>query len=190
LVIYSRPHSTLGYIQQATQHIWLYTAGYTAHLVIYSGLHSTFGYIQQATQHIWLYTAGYTAHLVTYSRLHSTFGCIQQATQHTWLYTAGYTAHLVIYSRLYTGSQYFNYKQYHSTVLQVVVDADLKLVTVDVGVYGKQRDGGVFRNWALYQSLETRSLLVPEDTVLPHSEITLPYIFVGDEVYLLTTYLI
>ena len=50
-------------------------------------------------------------------------------------------------------------------------------------------DGGVFQNSALYQSLETRSLQVPEDTVLPHSEITLPHIFVGDEAYLLTTYL-
>jgi hypothetical protein len=69
------------------------------------------------------------------------------------------------------------------------VDADLKFVTVDVGAYGKQSDG-VFRNSAVYQSLETRSLQLPEDTVLPHSEITLPHIFVGDEACLLTTYLI
>jgi len=70
------------------------------------------------------------------------------------------------------------------------VDANLKFATVDVGACGKQSDGGVFRNSALYQSLETRSLQVPEDTVLPHIEITLIRIFVGDEVYLLTTYLI
>ena len=70
------------------------------------------------------------------------------------------------------------------------MDANLKFVTVDVGAYGKQSDGEVFRNSAQYQSLETRSLQVPEDTVLQHSEITLPHIFVGDEAYLLTTYLI
>jgi hypothetical protein len=64
------------------------------------------------------------------------------------------------------GSQYFNYKQYHSTVLQAVVGADLKMVTVDVAAFGKQSDGGVFRNSALFQSLESRSLQVPEDTVL------------------------
>jgi hypothetical protein len=59
-----------------------------------------------------------------------------------------------------------NYRQYHSIVLQAVVDANLKFVTVDVGACGKQRDGGVFRNSALYRSLEPRSLQVPEDTVL------------------------
>ena len=86
-----------------------------------------------------------------------------------------------------SGSQYFNYKHYHSIVLQAVADAYLKCVTVDVGAYGKQSDDGVFRYSALYQSLETRSLKLPEDTVLPNSEITLPYAFVGDEAYPLTT---
>jgi len=55
------------------------------------------------------------------------------------------------------------------------VDANLKLVTVYVGAYDKQSDGGVFRNSAQYRSLETRSLQVPVDTVLTHSEITLPH---------------
>jgi len=98
--------------------------------------------------------------------------------------------HIRIHCLPNPGSQYFNYKQYHSIVLQAVVDVNLKFVTVDVGAYGKQSDGGVFWNSALCQSLETWSLQVPEDTVLPHSEITLPHIFVGDEAYLLTTYLI
>jgi len=63
------------------------------------------------------------------------------------------------------------------------VDTNLEFVTVDVGAYGKQSDGGVFRNPVLYQNLEIRNFKLPEDTVLPHSEITLPHIFVGDEVY-------
>jgi hypothetical protein len=67
------------------------------------------------------------------------------------------------------------------------VDANLKFVTVDVGAYGKHSDGGVFRYSALYQSLETRSLKLPEDTVVPNSEITFPHVFVGDEAYPLTT---
>ena len=60
--------------------------------------------------------------------------------------------------------QYFNYKQCHSIVLQAVVDADLKFETVVVEACGIQSDGGVFRNSAVYQSLETRSLKLPEDS--------------------------
>jgi hypothetical protein len=74
--------------------------------------------------------------------------------------------------------------------MQAVVHADLKYETVDVGAHGKQSDGGVFRNSALYQSLETRSVQVPADIILLHSEITLAHIYVGDEVYLLTTCLV
>jgi len=85
-------------------------------------------------------------------------------------------------------SQYFNYTQCHSIVLQAVVDANLKFVTVDVGAYGKQNDGGVCRNSALYQSLATWNLQLPEDAVLPLSKITLPQTFVGHEAYPLTTY--
>ena len=60
---------------------------------------------------------------------------------------------------------------------------------MDVGAYAKQSDGGVFQYLALYQSLETRSLQLPEDTVLPLNELTLPHIFVDDEAYPLTTYI-
>ena len=45
----------------------------------------------------------------------------------------------------------------------------LKFVTVDVGDSDKQGDGGVFRNLALYQCLETRSLRVPEDIQFCHT---------------------
>jgi hypothetical protein len=79
--------------------------------------------------------------------------------------------------------------QYHSIVLQAFVDTNLKFVTVDLGAFGKQSGGGVFQYSALYQSLETPSLKFPEDTFLPHSEITLPPIFVSGEAYPIATYL-
>jgi len=91
-----------------------------------------------------------------------------------------------IHCPLDSGCQYFNYEQCHSFVLQAVVDANLHFLTVDIGAYSKQSDGGVFRYSAPYQSLETWSLKFSEDTVLPHSQIILPHIFVGDEAYPLT----
>jgi hypothetical protein len=59
----------------------------------------------------------------------------------------------------------------------------LKFVPVDVGACGKQSDGGVSETRLCIQAWKHEVLQVPEDTVLPHSEITLPHIFVGDEAY-------
>ena len=54
------------------------------------------------------------------------------------------------------------------------MDGNLKFLTVDVTAYGKQSDGD-FRYSALYQSLETRRMKLPEYTVLPQSDILLPH---------------
>jgi len=135
-------------------------------------------------------TTGITYAFSNRWNIYRNFGRLQYSLEFSkshWKYRC---KHIRIHCPPNPGSQYFNYKQYHSIVLQAVVGANLKFVTVDVGACGKQSDGGVYRKWALYQSLETRSLQVPEDTVLPHSEITLPHIFVGYEAYLLTSYLI
>jgi hypothetical protein len=51
------------------------------------------------------------------------------------------------------GSQYFNYKQCHS-ILQALMDGDLRFVAADAEAYGKQIEGGFFRNSAVYQTLE------------------------------------
>jgi hypothetical protein len=67
------------------------------------------------------------------------------------------------------------------------VEENIKFVTVDVGALAKHSDGGAFLNSASFQSLEARSLKLPEDPVLPHCEVTLPRIFVGDGAYSLTT---
>lgn len=67
-----------------------------------------------------------------------------------------------------SSGQYYNYKQYYSIVLQAVVDANLKFLTVDVGAYNKQSDGGVFRYSSLYCNLETGHLKLPLASVLPN----------------------
>ncbi|XP_067132255.1 uncharacterized protein [Centruroides vittatus] len=89
-----------------------------------------------------------------------------------------------------SGSQYYNHKQFFSIVLQAVVDADVKFLTIDVGAYGKQSDGGVFKYSALYQNLESSKMELPSDTTLPHSNIKAPYVLIGDEAYPLTPYLL
>ena len=43
-----------------------------------------------------------------------------------------------------SGSRYFNYKGFFSVILQGLVDARYKFLSVVVGAYGRQSDSGVF----------------------------------------------
>ena len=88
-----------------------------------------------------------------------------------------------------SGSQFYNYKQYFSIVLQGVADANCKFITIDVGGTAKQSDGGIFRNSDLYICLETNAFNVPTAANLPGTNIKTPYVILGDEAYPLLTYL-
>ncbi|XP_062556435.1 uncharacterized protein LOC134221259 [Armigeres subalbatus] len=91
-----------------------------------------------------------------------------------------------------SGSMYYNYKGYHSTVLQAVADANSKFLMVEIGGYGKQSDAGTFSSSDMYQLLIKGKLNVPPDALLPDNELTMkmPYVFVGDEAYPLVRHLI
>jgi hypothetical protein len=122
-------------------------------------------------------TAGTTYAFSNRWNIYRNFERLQYSLEFSILHWKYRCEHIDSIARRTPAAKYFNYIQYHSIVLQAAVDANLKFVTVDIGAYGKQNDGGVFRNSALYQGLETWSLQVPEDTVLPHSGITLPHFF-------------
>lgn len=68
-----------------------------------------------------------------------------------------------------SGSMFYNYKKYFSLVFQALVDADYKYITVDVGGYGKQSDGGTYLVSDLSNFIENELLTFPEPHTLPHS---------------------
>lgn len=55
----------------------------------------------------------------------------------------------------YSGTMYFNDKNFFSVVLQAVADANYKFITINVGGYGKQSDGGTFRCSILFHLINT-----------------------------------
>ena len=67
--------------------------------------------------------------------------------------------------------------------MQGLVDANYKFLNIDVGGYGKQSDGGTFRSSALFMYLSDGRLNIPNESVLPNSDITAPHVIIGDEAY-------
>ena len=87
-----------------------------------------------------------------------------------------------------SGSDFLNYKHYFSVILQAVADSDLRFLTVKVGAYGKESDGGVFA-WSDTKTLYERRSLILGRNKLPDNSGNLPYYLIGDAAYPLRSYL-
>jgi hypothetical protein len=69
------------------------------------------------------------------------------------------------------------------------VDAKYKFMTVNIGAYGRQSDSGVFTKSSVFRHLETGSFNLPPTRQIPRTNITLPFVLVGDQGYPLKEYL-
>ena len=97
--------------------------------------------------------------------------------------------HIRIKAPMHSGSMFRNYKSFFSIVLQAVVDANYRFITIDVGAYGKESDGGIFSHSNLAKQMENGALNSNQEKVLPGTNIAMPHFLVGDEAYPLKTYL-
>ena len=91
--------------------------------------------------------------------------------------------HVLIKPPPNSGSFYFNYKHNFSIVLLAVVDANYKFLYVDRGCNGRISDGGVFRNSALSEALESNSINISSSEPLPGESFSLPYTIVADDAF-------
>lgn len=66
-----------------------------------------------------------------------------------------------------SGSNYYNYKSYFSTVLMAVVDADYCFTFIDVGAYGKFSDSNIFKNSTLEKGILDGKIILPDKQKLP-----------------------
>jgi hypothetical protein len=98
--------------------------------------------------------------------------------------------HIEIIKPKHSGSTYINYKGFFSIVLLALVDADYKLLYVDVGAEGRISDGGVFAHSSLSKALERGYMNIPEPKPLSSDSTSdIPFFIVGDDAFPLRTYL-
>jgi len=79
-----------------------------------------------------------------------------------------------------TGSNYFCYKNYCSTVLLAIVDPYYKFIIVDIGSYGRHSDSGIFKNSAFYREYIDGKTILPSKP-LPSTNIPVPRVLIGYE---------
>lgn len=87
-----------------------------------------------------------------------------------------------------SGSDFYNYKQFFSIVLQAVADSDLRFIAAEVGAFGKESDGGIFARSDSKMLYERMSLLLGKK-MLPDNSGNLPFFLIGDAAYPLKEYL-
>ena len=113
------------------------------------------------------------------------------------------------------GSWFFNFKKFHSIVLMASCDAHYRFTWAAVGDFGNKftnlniiniiykyvhakysfvigswNDAGIFSNCNLGQALEANEVELPENQMLPRSDIECPFFFIGDGGFPLKRYLI
>uniref|UniRef100_A0A8C5PX67 DDE Tnp4 domain-containing protein n=1 Tax=Leptobrachium leishanense TaxID=445787 RepID=A0A8C5PX67_9ANUR len=98
--------------------------------------------------------------------------------------------HVRIVKPLQSGSLYHNYKHYFSIGIMAVADANYNFVCVDVGSYGKDSDSTIFKNSTLWNAIGSGTLHIPGPAPLPGTDVRVPYAFVGDEAFGLSTHLL
>lgn len=92
--------------------------------------------------------------------------------------------HIRIIKPVESGSLYYNYKNFHSTVLLAVCDANYCFISVDIGAYGKSNDSTIFKNSVFYKKLVEKRLNIPDPKPISMIDTTpLPHVIVGDEAF-------
>ena len=88
-----------------------------------------------------------------------------------------------------SGSHYRNYKGTDSIILLAIVGPEYEFLFADVGMNGRNSNEGNWSQSCLKNGLEKNTLNLPDPTPLPGRNYLLPYVCTGDDVFLLTAYM-
>lgn len=88
------------------------------------------------------------------------------------------------------GTEYFNQKGSNSIVLLSACDASYSYTLVDIGAMGRRSDGGIFGDSEFGIALESDAMdLPPPRQINDSNNFDFPFVFVGDEAFSLTHYM-
>ena len=90
-----------------------------------------------------------------------------------------------------SGSDFYNYKSFFSSVLLAFVGPQYQFLYIDVGCQGSASDAGIFRKSTLWKAIETNAINIPSPRPLPPSEdpifdvpeVPVDYYFVCDDAF-------
>lgn len=86
-----------------------------------------------------------------------------------------------------SGSEFFNYKKFFSTVLMAVADSDYCFTFINVGSLGKESDCNILKETKIGKEIYDGSLNLPEPSPISNEQEygDVPYVFVADEAFAL-----
>lgn len=111
---------------------------------------------------------------------------------------AGDGKHIRIRCPPNTGSDFYNYKSFFSSVLLAFVGPQYQFLYLDVGCQGSASDSSIFRRSTLWQAIQTNTINITPPRPLPEShdpifevsDIAIDYFFVCDDAFPLGKHLV
>ena len=97
--------------------------------------------------------------------------------------------HIVIEQPSNSGSHYRNYKGTDSVILMGMIGPEYEFLYADVGINGRNSDGGIWANCSLKIALESNAINVPDPEPLPHRSKIMPFVCTGDDAFPLSKYM-
>ena len=98
--------------------------------------------------------------------------------------------HIILKQPKNSGSHYRNYKGTDSIILFAIVSPEYEFLFADVGMNGRNSDGGNWSQVFLKNGFETNTLNLPNPIPLPSCKNPIPYVCTGNRAFPLISYVV
>ena len=82
-----------------------------------------------------------------------------------------------------SGSLYFNFHGLFSVVLMAMCSARYLYLFVNIEAVGSASDGGILGRSGMKDAVYNKTLSLPEDCLLPNSNVKCPYVITADDAF-------